>query len=288
MVTTMVLAVLLPALITGILLLAFSRLAGEERGPGLGCAIGLALGFAAGQVVLVGWPGWFPVDATYRLLHLALAAGAVGVAAVVGKPRPAPEWILRGVLAVLLLGLLLRSVMEHRWEGSEDVVWLAGLFVAVVLFGSVLEHLAQATRGAALPLLLILLASAGSVALVLARSAFLGQLAGSLAAALGAVGTVALLRPATSLSRGGVPVVSTVLLGLWMCGYFFASLPAASALLLWLAPAAAALGGAGPLGRRPAWQVLALRIVFLLVPAGLAVYFAYAASSGSSAADYGY
>jgi len=288
MIQTALLAILLPATIAGVFVLLLSRFGDPERGSGLGVALGLAFGFSAGQVALVGWPGLLPVDATYRLLHLALAGAAVGVGEVLWKGKAPLLWALRGALAALVLGLLLRSVMEHTWEGNEAVFWLAGLFVAVLVFATVLEQLGRTTRGFELPFLLVLLTSAGSGALVLAHSAFLGQLGGALAAALGAVGVVALIRPSIRLSPGGVPVVTAVYSALLLCGYFFATLPASSAVLLWLAPGAAALGGVGPLAKRPSWQVLVLRVVLLLIVAGVAVYLAYAGNVPSAGDDYGY
>lgn len=273
MIQTAILAVLLPAVIAGVLALLLGRL--RERDSGLGVALGLALGVAAGQVVLVGWPGLLPVDATYRVFHLALAGAVVGVCEALWKDKAPLLWTLRAALVALVLGFLLRSVMEHTWEGSEDVFWLASLFVAVLVFAVPLGHLARTTRGFELLLLLVLLVSAGSAALVFSHSAFLGQLAGCLAAALGAVGVAALIRPSIRLAPGGVPVVTAVFSALVLCGYFFATLPAWSAILLALAPGAAALGGVGPLAKRPSWQVLAVRIVLLLIVAGAAVYLAY-------------
>lgn len=285
MIQTAILAVLLPAVIAGVLVLLLSRRG--ERASGLGVALGLAFGFAAGQVALVGWPDLLPVDATYRVFHLALAGAVVGVCEALWKDKAPLLWALRAALAALVLGFLLRSVMEHTWEGNEDAFWLSGLFVAVLVFTVLLGQLARTTRGIELPLLLVLLISAGSASLVLGHSAFLGQLAGALAATLGAVGVVALLRPSIRLAPGGVPVVTAVFSALVFCGYFFATLPASSAVLLGLAPGAAVLGGVGPLSKRPSWQVLVLRVVLLLIVAGVAVYLAYAANV-PSADEYDY
>jgi hypothetical protein len=285
MILTALLAILMPATIAGVTVLLLAQVGVTEKGSGLGAAVGLALGFAAGQVALVGWPGLFPVDATYRLLHLALAGAAVGVGEVLWKDKAPVLWVLRSTLGALVLGLLLRSVMEHTWEGSEAIFWLVGLFVAILGFGAALQHLAQTTRSLELVVLLVLLISAASIGLVFAHSAFLGQLGGALAAGLGGVGVVMLVRPATRLSPGGIPVVTAVFTALLLCGYFFATLPAVSAVLLWLAPGAAALGGFGALAKRAPWQILVLRIVLLLLFAATAVYLAYSANA-VAATDY--
>ncbi len=284
------LSIALPAVIAGLAVLALRRAVGgdEKRGYALGAALGLAVGFTVGQIVTIGWPGLLPVDANYRLPHAALAAAAAGAFELFWKGRPLVLWVLRGAVGAVLVTLLLRSLLEHTWEGAQGVFWMSGVFGAFLFFLHQLTALCKKTKGISFPLLTVLLASAGSIALVLSHSALLGQLSGSLAAGIGAVGALAFFRPGISLHPAGVPVAATILAGLWMCGYFFASLPAESACALLLSPSFALLGGAGPLKGRPDWQVLALRILLLSVPAGLAVYWALAASEGGGSDYYDY
>jgi hypothetical protein len=75
---------------------------------------------------------------------------------------------------------------------------------------------------------------------------------------------------------GAAAPLSLVSAGLWLSGFFYAELPAASVLLLALAPAVALL----PVGKESHSQsrVLAYRIVFVAVPVGIAVVLALHAS----------
>jgi hypothetical protein len=76
--------------------------------------------------------------------------------------------------------------------------------------------------------------------------------------------------------RAAAVPLSLVCAGLWLSGFFYAELPAASALLLALAPAPALL----PVGKEShsQWRVLAYRIAFVAVPVAIAVVLALHAS----------
>jgi hypothetical protein len=277
--TTALLAVLLPAVIAGIFVVALRR---------TGAPLGLALGFAAGQIALVGFPGIFPVDVTLRLPHLAILAAAVGAVEVFTRAGVRLRWGLRGALGGLLIVALLPPAIEHRFSGAEVFLWPAGLLVAFLLFSLILDHLSRTTRAANLPLLLVLLISAAAAALTMTYSAMLGQLAGALAAGIGAAGLAALLFPGRSLWPGATAAIATVYSGLLICGHLYSALPVQSALGLWLAPFLSALAGLGPLGRGPAWLRRTLRFALLLIPAGLAVWFAWSSTAATSPAADGY
>lgn len=281
MLQTALLAIFVPAILTGVLALVAQRFA-----PKLGVGLGMALGFAAGQIALVGWPGLMPVDATYRLLHLAILGALAGLVEVLWPDKTGPRWAARAVLAALVLGLLLRSVMEHTWEGGEIALNLAVLFAAFLGLAAFIDALERPTKSFEAPFLLVLLGSAAAGALVLAHSAFLGQLMGSLTATLGALGVAALIRPEIRLRDGAVPVFAAVFAGLVLCSHYYATLPLVSAVLLVLAPLAAWLGGLGVMAQRPAWQILVVRSLLLLLVAGLAVYFSYSANAVSASDPY--
>ena len=279
MLTTAVLAVLLPGLIAGVVVVFFRR---------VGAPFGLALGFATGQIVLVGFPGLLPIDVTLRLPHLALLAAGVGAVEALTKARPKLTWGLRGAMGGLLLAALLPPALEYRFTGAETVLWPVGLLAACLLFSWVLDHLSRTTRGVNLPLLLVLLISAAAAALTMTYSAMLGQLAGALAAGVGAMGLAALLLPGRLVWPGATAVTATVFSGLLICGHLYSSLPVQSAVGLWLAPFLSALASVGPLRRAPAWLRRTLRFLLLLIPAGLAVWFAWSSTAASSPSADGY
>lgn len=219
--------------------------------------VAVASGYALGEVLARGTPGLAPADATRYLLHVAAAAGALGVAEGARGLPPAARWGLRAAGAAGAAWLVLFRLPA---PGLAETAACAGGALAL---WSLLAFRAPPARA----LGLAVTAAAGGAALVLARTALLGQLAGAAAAALAAV---------AALSRGPgrslAPLGALLLPSLWVLGHLLAELPAWSAVLLSAAP----LLAFGP------WWLAGLLPAF---PAGAAVWLAYAANPPSG---YGY
>jgi hypothetical protein len=132
------------------------------------------------------------------------------------------------------------------------------------LVWSLLEWRTRQVQGVPQPLVFCLVAGGGAAALALGRSGVLGQMGGALSAALGPLVLLALLVPQRT-ARGAIPVFVLLLAALAMSGHFFAELPAASALLLFVAPLAAV---------RRWWLGTAVALVLV----GVAIYLSYAAN----------
>jgi hypothetical protein len=244
----------------GVLLVAWLLKRGTRAWP---AAVAVGAGYATSHAFIRGAPEALPADATQLLFHFAVAAALLGV---VGDKLPvAARWAARAVLSAAIPWLLLRGLEEHTWESTtEAVFWYAGLGLGLFLVWSLLEWRARQVQGVPQPLVFCLVAGGAAVALAAGRSGVLGQMSGALAAALGPLVLLALLVPERT-ARGAIPVFVLLLAALVICGRFFAELPAASALLLCLAPLAAV--------RR--WWPGAL---VALVLVGAAIYLSYAAN----------
>jgi hypothetical protein len=146
-----------------------------------------------------------------------------------------------------------------------DPAWrIAAVAGAFLVAWSALAWRAARVEGPGVPLALVVVALAGGQALVFARSAFLGQMAGALAAAALPLVACGFLRPRQMFARGGVTAFAFVAMPLWICGWRLAELPLESAALLAVAPVAAQ--------RR--WWAGAL---LAAAAAGFAVWLAHAA-----------
>jgi hypothetical protein len=180
------------------------REGGTPAGPAL------AAGVVAAFVVVGGLPKGLPAEAWQWLPPFALLAGGLGLV-----PDP---WGRRAVVPALALGLVLATVPERTF------VAVGGLLLGFLA-------LAEVVRGAALragprPLL----AALAVASLVVSGWMLLGQAAGGLAAAAGAVFLLAGRSPA---SAGSAVAAGTLLLGgLLLDGSLYAELPRASAVLL--------------------------------------------------------
>lgn len=230
--------------------------------------LALGLGWMAGYRVVTGaWPSLPATEASGWLFWL---AGALGAGATVLGPRRA-GWL--GLATPAFLALMLQAKVTHAWSSAEAALWIAGLTGA--LLATALAQCVVAERVAAWLALAGPLVTAIGAALVLAAtgSLLLGGLAAVLALALGLLFGLALVRPsgvrpAGAWAWGAVILSSPILSGLEILGFFYSSLPAASAILLVLAPTWALLGLHG----RPGVGVLAsVGCAAAAVVAGIAV-----------------
>jgi len=241
-----------------------------------GPALALAAAFAAAFAGLRGRPAFPPRDAQTWLIYVAGISVLIAILGTVLPPRKTWSWFILAPLSVMLIlvtvWLLARSQIPlFGWKRFllRAAVIAAGMIVWWVL----MERLSARPKGAAaaLPLVLTIAASVAALAIVNAHSMLLGQLAGSIAAALGAITLLGLWFRKLSLSRGGLLTLTVVLLGVILAGHFFADLSRLDLILLGVAPLTA---WAGELpwkgkGTRFAIRVIAVLVVLLipLVPA---------------------
>jgi hypothetical protein len=223
--------ILVPAVVSTICLAvaAWRRRPLLDRPAG---ALAAAGGFFAGYAAL-GWAPLLPADRWHWLPHLALVAAAAGL--VGGLPRVPPA--LAHAARAAATGLAAWRLAPTDAD-SFGVVWVLGLFVAMVVTWELVEEVARRQPGALVPLLLTAAAGAAGVVLVQAGSAKFAQLAGVLAAALGPFVLFAWRRPNSATLAGAVPVVAVLLPGLMAVGktYTFSDLPRAVFVLAALAP----------------------------------------------------
>jgi hypothetical protein len=269
--------VVVPALVAGAVLCAAWLRTGLACGGRGWVALALGLAYIAGHCGLA-WPAWPPLDVQDRLPFLALAATVLGL---LESRWPGPAWT-RWENRILATGMLLFFVMVpgmgENWGTKEGNLRLAAWGVSLLASSANLDALAARLSGARIVLPAMVVAAGAAAALLVSGSAVLGQLAGVLAAALGACWVVSWWKPPLSLARGGTAVLIVVLGALVLEGNVFSQLPAASAMLLACAPGAVWLGRVGPLRRLAGAKATILAAALAAVPVGLALGLALRAA----------
>jgi hypothetical protein len=249
---------------------ADSRAAGQAFVP-----IVLALAYAVGHA---GWRGWPPLPAletTQWIFWLSLLAGVVGAIESGASWGPVARWSCRGLLVAALLGLMLRPLVAHSWSTGGAAARLVLVAAAALAAWALAAALPGRTTPSAGWLVLCVTAVGAALALALSGSLALGQLAGSLAAALGAAWVVSLLPGGQAVPGAGIAVPALVLGGLVLSGRFYSELPASSALLLAAAPGAALGLPPRPAGARGGTVHALVPGLLALVPAAAAVAWAW-------------
>jgi len=291
----LLLTALLPAGIAAgvILILLRSRLLPESLAPehGLGAgALGIGAAYTACHLLALdeGWPGFPPADVTHWALFGAWLATALGLAEVAVytrfEERPAivqpARWIPRIALSAGLVFLILSGLaaLEETWGSPSLPMLVTGLCAASVLLFLQLDGLAS-QRSQLYGTLMLSAALGGTAGVVmLAGSAKLSQLTGSLAASMGALFGLVFWSSALTPLRGAVPVIGFVLVAVLVCACSFTDLPPAAAFLLILTPGAARLGRAGPLARAPLWVSVLIGLLGIVGLLGGAAALTHAAA----------
>ncbi len=228
------------------------------------------------------WPGLPPSESWQWIVYVLLVSGAVG-AADSSRRWPAAVRVAVYVLPAGVAGaVLVGDWVESPW------LWRAVTGLLVLVTHAVINDAGERCRGGSVPLALLVAATCASIVILEANSAKLFQLSAALAAGLGVCTVLAWWRPAVSLARGAAPVIAVALTGLVLSAKFltYAPIPVWSFVLVSAAPLGLLAARVAPGQRRRPWIAAAVRVIAVLVPAGVAA----AAAVASAAADspYGY
>jgi hypothetical protein len=293
----LIIVMLMPGSIGLVLLLAAWRpwrRAGEAASTertwwrALLCALALAAGPVAADVLLRGWHGVWPRATIHFLPHVTLIGALAGVILMRLDHRRG----LRLALVVLVSGLAAWLATQHRvknqWSSAEGAGWIIGLasvsaFIWLMADGWLGR---QARPGARWSLLVWLAFSACSVLMLFSGAAALSQIAGAFAAASGAFVLLAWWRPELPIVRPTVGVVALALPAIMTLQFYrwpvMGSVPEdeiawdrvvmTSACMIWLIPSLSALAGEPGLckSRKP-WVRTLVAFIIGLVLAFLAV-----------------
>jgi hypothetical protein len=284
---------ILPAALLALLVAAgicgFALFLGKERARSVLAPLAVGIAYFAGHCFIAGWAKFPPADTTNWLPYFAMAAAVFGALCALlregrasARPgreesRPSKISYLRVVLFALVsagaLRLLLKPKFQYGWSLSQAWVWVAGLVLATVLLATILEALARRPETAVeLPVFLAVICAGTFGALMLSGSMLLGQFAAVLAGAI--LGSMVFAARKVALGPGIVPVYSLLVAALLMSGYFFADLPATSAVLLAIAP----IFALSPIGRPSKLLGLGIRTALVSIPVIIALIMAFHAS----------
>jgi hypothetical protein len=255
-----------------------------------GAALGLGAGFVASYLTLMPRPAFPPVEATQWLPYAAIAASVLGLLEGLVRLPSVMRWLLRAVLAGVLVAVMVLPIREGRsWGLPMACVCILGLTAGALLLWWNLEAVATRITGAAVPLSLAVFTVGLGIVCVSSFWAMGGLLAISLAVGCFALAVAGLAAREPSMARGGIGVAAILLLGIGLDSYFYSNLTLTSATLLALTPLTLWVGWLPPLRRLRRWQAALICALAILVPTGVTAGLAlkgYLAESASSEEAY--
>ena len=254
-------------------------------------AVAVGVGYIVGYLGLEGLPSFPPRLGVHWLCYLAI------IGLIVGGFWHFSLWgrlIAQVALAVTLPRLLLTPTFKHTWGPFEGIIWWVCLAAVIFLFWHLVQQsFTTLISDASVPF--VYFGLAGGTALILAFSGALrlAQHSGVLVAlfAVSWILTLVLRRRSDSNWRvfppSASPVVTLLLAGIWMNGYFFEEVPTASAVLLLISILFVHVGRIAAIQRLGVRRSALIQIAAVALPVLIAIGVAIA-RSGLLGGDSGY
>lgn len=266
--------VLLPAIISGLVLLLGRRFLGSWIS-----ALGISAGYVMAHYLLYNMKAFSLTLALQDWLpYIAIVALAWVLLEQLWWRFLWVRWLMRLFIIETIATRLLWTKITHRlerfrWEWYETAVYLTAIAVLVLAVWYVLERVSlrdaegeEARTRAILPSALILFFALFSGSTLFSHAGIGAQTAGILTATLGAIMVLCWFNPVFHLAVPAVGVVSIMLLGFGINAYFFSDMPWYTVLLFAAAPATLLL----PLPKMPLIPQTAVRLGLMAVPTLLA------------------
>ncbi len=287
----LVLGLLLPAIVSGgILIYAKSRASKKkdkrtEAGEGLPLgwlvAVALSAGYIVGYIGLEGLPPFPPREGVHWLCYLAL------IGLILGTFRHFALWgrlVVQVALSILIPRLLLHSTFKWTWGPVEGIIWWVCLAAALFIFFNIVQQsFTILPAGGSSPFVYFGLFGGTALILAVSGSLRLAQHGGVLVAIFAVSWSITLIGQHADnrwrvLPIGASPVVALLLAGIWMNGYFYEEVPAASAILLFLSLFLAPIGRIAAVQRLGARRSTIVQIAAIALPVVIAISIAVARS----------
>lgn len=235
-------------------------------------AAALGVGYIFGYVGLERLPAFPPKLGTHWLCYLAI------IGLIVGRFWHRAVWgpIAQIAISIIIPRLLLTATFKHTWGPIEGIIWWVCLAVVIFIIWHLVEQSFSALpSGASSPFVYFGLSGGTALILALSGSLRLAQHGGILAALFAAswILTLSLQRDRKRFvfPRGASPVVTLLLIGIWMNGYFFAEVPAISTILLVISPLLAQVGRIEEVRELGGWRSKLAQIAAVALPVVIAI-----------------
>lgn len=239
-------------------------------------SLAVAAAFVIAYIGLLSGPPLEPVGAREWLFWI--AAGGALISPLESLQRRT-TFLVRLAFFGVLLWLMLERQYANHWsgDGGESPFPDLALCIALGLGGwTSVERIAKRSPGAGAPLSLWAMAAALAVCSLWSSSGLYAQLAGAVAAAMGAAVVLAWIKPGAWFAGGGAGLAFALLFAIGLAAHYYAQLDTQEALLLASAPFTALLEDLPPLRKQTGARGTALRLALVLIPLAFAAQRCYA------------
>lgn len=245
---------------------------GQDGFTGWLVAAALGVGYIVGYLGMEGLPVFPPKQGIHWFCYLAIIGLIVASFWHLGVWGP----IAQIAISIITPRLLLTSTFKYTWGPIEGIIWWVGLAVAIFIFWHFLEQsFSTLPSGASGPFVYFGLCGGTALVLALSGSLRLAQHCGVLVAFFAASWMITLVlqrdRKKFVFPHNVSPILTLLLIGIWMNGSFFAEVPAASAILLVISPLLARVGQIEAVQGLGARRSMLLQIAAIALPVVIAI-----------------
>lgn len=208
----------------------------------LAAAFGIA--YIIGYIGLEGKLTLKPIESRHWIFYLTVLTAGTSV---VWHKYKVFGVILEVLLSILVPRILLISYYEYSWSIFEGLVWWIGLAIIIFFFLRIVQQSFKTLpQNATIPFVYLGISGGTVLILTLSGSLLLALHSSVLVALLAALWILTIVLPRilktdssqnlAALLIGITPVLSVLLVSIWLNGYFYAEVPSVSVLLLVIAP----------------------------------------------------
>lgn len=213
-------------------------------------AVALGIGYIIGYIGIEGKPIFPPIEGIHWLFYFAIFAIFSSTYWHLSRLRALISQLL---YSIVIPRMLLDTYFQRTWGPIEGIIWWVCLAAGILIFCNIVQQSFSALPSGA-SVLFVYFGISGGTALILALSGSLrlAKHAGILVALFAAIWILTLvisrwIKSDTYNIEGVLllsisPVVTFLLVGIWMNGYFYAEVPSVSVLLLMISPLLAQVG----------------------------------------------
>lgn len=283
---------LLPAVVTGGILVFARSLASKEKEENTGKEPDISRGWLIAGALSAGYiVGYFGLEGFSTLpfpprqgIHWLCCLAIIGfIVRCFWHFSFSGRLIAQIVLSIAIPRLLLNSTFKYTWGQLEGIIWWLCLAAAIFVFWNLVQQsFTILPSGASVPFVYFGLSGGTALILALSGSLRLAQHSGILVA-LFAVSWIITLTLRRNGNRqvfppGTSPVVALLLAGIWMNGYFYEEVPAVSAILLAISLFLAQIGQMETIQKLSERRSTVVQIAAIAFPVVIAIGIAVARS----------
>ncbi|MCC6795136.1 MAG: hypothetical protein IT366_08455 [Candidatus Hydrogenedentes bacterium] len=283
---TLIVTSFAPAVITGICVLLFSVRKAMPESARAAAAIATGIGAISGIALVIGENAFHPSQSTDWLAIcgavLAMYGGVESFAIKQGAARITSRLLLIAALTLFLL----YAPIRNTWPWHTSAAWVLGATAITLVLWQFHDASIRRENNAIVAMILLLSLTGASMLMVLGGSAKLGQLAGAVVSAFGAMAVLTWWNPNRFSLAGAIALAWPLSALVWVLAHTYAEASLLPTALMLGATATPALSSMKRIQARKPWQRLVLYTITSAALLALAIFIAYRNYAASSEYTY--